>query len=283
MVLPISGFLPVPLPMMIPFMGAQSLVIGKMFGEGFQYGKRKISAMPNEEFNKLTFQDMMSNARSEMQASIPTMQAALHDMQPLVETVIKEFFDYLQIVLVKSGEIAKESVFTGQGIFSPEQVGNKALIDDVNTFLKDAGVSLDEFWKAAGLPSPPVSAFATNAGASIDLIPSTISGLTVGKAQQQAKDKQKAFEKQKELDRLAAIRGKVELGKIPQPIPVGVKWQKAAGQSQKRERLRLIHLINYMSGRLSTKFFSPNQIKNNAAKLRGYQQSLVNLLARYRF
>ncbi len=77
MVLPVSGFLPVPLPMMIPFMGAQSLVIGKMFGEGFQYGKRKISAMPNEEFNKLTFEDMMSNARDEMKASIPTMQAAL--------------------------------------------------------------------------------------------------------------------------------------------------------------------------------------------------------------
>ncbi len=61
MVLPVSGFLPVPLPMMIPFMGAQSLVIGKMFGVGFQYGKRKISAMSNEEFNKLTFQDTSCN------------------------------------------------------------------------------------------------------------------------------------------------------------------------------------------------------------------------------
>ncbi len=115
MVLPVSGFLPVPLPMMIPFMGAQSLVIGKMFGEGFQYGKRKISAMPNEEFNKLTFEDMMSNARSEMQASIPTMQAALQDMKPMVTTVVKEFLAYIELVA---------GVVTGTG-------GNKPPFHDV--------------------------------------------------------------------------------------------------------------------------------------------------------
>ncbi len=115
MVLPISGFLPVPLPMMIPFMGAQSLVIGKMFGEGFQYGKRKISAMSNEEFNKLTFEDMMSNARTELKASIPTINASLQDMQPMVEVVVREFFNYLSLV-------TKTITGTGTGpnIFSQE-------------------------------------------------------------------------------------------------------------------------------------------------------------------
>ncbi len=98
MVLPVSGFLPVPLPMMIPFMGAQSLVIGKMFGEGFQYGKRKISAMSNEEFNKLTFEDMMSNARTELKASIPTINASLQDMDEMVVVVVNEFLKYLGLV-----------------------------------------------------------------------------------------------------------------------------------------------------------------------------------------
>ncbi len=115
MVLPVSGFLPVPLPMMIPFMGAQSLVIGKMFGEGFQYGKRKISAMSNEEFNKLTFQDMMSNARTEMQASIPTMQAALADMQPMVQTVVHEFIDYIKLVKNQAEIEIQEAVITPAG------------------------------------------------------------------------------------------------------------------------------------------------------------------------
>jgi len=114
-VLPVSGFLPVPLPMMIPFMGAQSLVIGKMFGEGFQYGKRKISAMPNEEFNKLTFEDMMSNARAELKASLPTINASLQDMQPMVEVVVREFFQYISIV-------TKAVTGTGEGpnIFQEE-------------------------------------------------------------------------------------------------------------------------------------------------------------------
>ncbi len=97
-VLPVSGFLPVPLPMMIPFMGAQSLVIGKMFGEGFQYGKRKISAMPNEEFNKLTFEDMMSNARVELKSAIPTINASMQDMDKMVEVVVNEFLKYLGLV-----------------------------------------------------------------------------------------------------------------------------------------------------------------------------------------
>ncbi len=79
-------------------MGAQSLVIGKMFGEGFQYGKRKISAMPNEEFNKLTFESMMSNAREEIKASVPTMNAAMQDMKPMVEIVVREFLQYINLV-----------------------------------------------------------------------------------------------------------------------------------------------------------------------------------------
>ncbi len=116
MVLPVSGFLPVPLPMMIPFMGAQSLVIGKMFGEGFQYGKRKISAMPNESFNKLTFEDMMSNARAELKASIPTINASLQDMQPMVEVVVREFFNYISLVTkTVTGTGGGDNIFQQEG------------------------------------------------------------------------------------------------------------------------------------------------------------------------
>jgi len=116
MVMPISGFLPVPLPMMIPFMGAQSLVIGKMFGEGFQYGKRKISAMPNEEFNKLTFEKLMSNAREEIKASVPTMNAAMQDMQPMVEVVVREFFNYISLVTkLVTGTGEGKNIFEEEG------------------------------------------------------------------------------------------------------------------------------------------------------------------------
>ncbi len=37
-------------------MATQSMVMGDAFGQAFQYGKRKISAMSNEEFNKTTME-----------------------------------------------------------------------------------------------------------------------------------------------------------------------------------------------------------------------------------
>ncbi len=61
MVLPVGGFFPIPLAMMIPFMATQSLVMGEAFGKAFQFGKRKISAMSNEEFNKLDIETVASN------------------------------------------------------------------------------------------------------------------------------------------------------------------------------------------------------------------------------
>ncbi len=60
MVLPVGGFFPIPLAMMIPFMATQSLVMGEAFGKAFQFGKRKISAMSNEEFNKLDIETVAS-------------------------------------------------------------------------------------------------------------------------------------------------------------------------------------------------------------------------------
>ncbi len=86
----LSGFLPIPLAMMIPFMGAQSLVLGKQFGEGFQYGKRKISAMTNEEFNKITPQKLAQNNANELRQMIPDMKRSITDMREFQSFIVKE-------------------------------------------------------------------------------------------------------------------------------------------------------------------------------------------------
>ncbi len=86
----LSGFLPIPLAMMIPFMGAQSLIIGKQFGEGFQYGKRKISAMTNEEFNKLTPQKIAHDSAKELNEMIPEMKASITDMRHFQSFIVNE-------------------------------------------------------------------------------------------------------------------------------------------------------------------------------------------------
>ncbi len=94
--------MPLPLAMMIPFMGIQSAVMAKQFGENFQYGKRRISAMSNEEFNKLTPALLQANANAELKAMIPTMQQSIQDMQQFQTFLIKEFLKMVN-ELIKTG------------------------------------------------------------------------------------------------------------------------------------------------------------------------------------
>ncbi len=91
MVLPIGFFMPLPLAMMIPFMGIQSAVMAKQFGENFQYGKRRISAMSNEEFNKLTPKMIQDNANAELKAMIPSMEQSVQEMRVFQTFLIREF------------------------------------------------------------------------------------------------------------------------------------------------------------------------------------------------
>ncbi len=83
--------MPLPLAMMIPFMGIQSMVMAKQFGENFQYGKRRISAMSNDDFNKLTPAKLLSNANDELKSQIPLMQQSMEDMRQFQTFIVKEF------------------------------------------------------------------------------------------------------------------------------------------------------------------------------------------------
>ncbi len=98
MVLPIGFFMPLPLAMMIPFMGIQSAVMAKQFGENFQFGKRRISAMSNEEFNKLTPQTLNENANRELKSMIPSMEKSIIEMRSFQTFLIQEFIKMIQEV-----------------------------------------------------------------------------------------------------------------------------------------------------------------------------------------
>ncbi len=125
----LSGFLPIPLAMMIPFMGAQSLVLGKQFGEGFQYGKRKISAMSNEEFNKLTPAKLAQDNAEELKQMIPSMQASITDMRSFQSFIVRELIATVQQLpddifgkgapfsIEKATETAVDEKFGLQGIY----------------------------------------------------------------------------------------------------------------------------------------------------------------------
>ncbi len=87
--LPIGFFSPLPLAMMIPFMATQSLAMGEAFGKSFQYGKRKISSMTNDEFNRYTFADMMNEQTANIKLIIPK----LHEQMEASQEMQKDIFD----------------------------------------------------------------------------------------------------------------------------------------------------------------------------------------------
>lgn len=64
---PFGGFAPFPNTIMIPFMGAQSAVLGYQFGISYEWGKRLIKAMSNEAFNQLVTDE---TARAQLQNGI---------------------------------------------------------------------------------------------------------------------------------------------------------------------------------------------------------------------
>ncbi len=89
-ILPIGFFSPLPLAMMIPFMATQSLAMGEAFGKSFQYGKRKISAMSNEDFNKYTFADMMNEQTINYKMMIPKLHEQMEASQQMQQDIFTE-------------------------------------------------------------------------------------------------------------------------------------------------------------------------------------------------
>lgn len=92
----IGFFAPLPLALMIPFMAYQSLAMGEAFGQGYQYGKRRISSLTNEEFNKLEFKTLSQQVQSDISAGIPAMKSQMSNFATLQSDVIKELLSYVK-------------------------------------------------------------------------------------------------------------------------------------------------------------------------------------------
>ncbi len=96
-ILPIGFFAPLPLAIMIPFMAAQSFAMGHAFGTSFQYGKRKISSMSNEEFNALSATDLHGELQADIRAMIPDMNTSFKQMERFQIDIINSMVNTLRI------------------------------------------------------------------------------------------------------------------------------------------------------------------------------------------
>ncbi len=80
-------------------MGAQSFIMMFQAGEGWQYGKRRISAMSNEDFNKLTPERLLQNQAATLRSSLGTIEKSMNDMTPMIETIIHQYGEFLKVVI----------------------------------------------------------------------------------------------------------------------------------------------------------------------------------------
>ncbi len=147
MVLPIGFFAPLPLPMMIPFMGIQSAVMAEQFGTMFQYGKRRISAMSNEEFNKLTFDDLQKRMTTQLEGMIPEMKQQIQAMSELVPIIIREFVQYISLATKELGGLGVEGPLLSE---EGEAIG-EAIAHKLGTHLPGHG---DEQTTVTPTPTP---------------------------------------------------------------------------------------------------------------------------------
>ncbi len=116
---PISGFTAIPNPQMLAFMPIQSYLMMYFAGSGWQYGKRKISAMSNAQFNKLTPEELLQQHSIELKNMLPTLDKTLNDVTPLIKTLVEQYGDFVREAIKAIpdaiGNIFQQSGQVGQG------------------------------------------------------------------------------------------------------------------------------------------------------------------------
>ncbi len=93
---PISGFTAIPNPQMLAFMPIQSYLMMYFAGAGWQIGKRKISAIPNDQFNKMSANDLLKGFTADLRETIPTLERSLNDITPLIRVLIEQYGDFVR-------------------------------------------------------------------------------------------------------------------------------------------------------------------------------------------
>ncbi len=238
-------------------MGIQSAVMAKQFGENFQYGKRRISAMDNDEFNKLTPKILMSNANRELTEMMPEMKESIIQMQEFQIFLVKEFLNMIQ-----------------------------NFVSSMPQYLLDLlGIDID----LGLIPKPPPPTPPTEHPSADE--PGHTTGPIGSKDYEYHKEifriKQEKLKQQKEDDLKKQEETNQDIDEIIKDAPEN---KRRAGQSQIRERKRLIDLIATYAGQYNfhrkqlrqtaeTKRLTAEALKNMQAT----QKLLAILLTRYKF
>ncbi len=251
-------------------------------------GKRKISAIPNEQFNKMSPNDILKDFTGDLRETIPTLERSLKDITPLIGVLIEQYGDFIKEALraipqalTNAMDINLNIGGGGSDTLRAElaKLGSTAAIGSRQSTSGLAQLIVDLLVK--GERTKEFEEFKEAGGSKA----STISGLTVTQARQQAIEKQIAHERELERVRIAranlSVQERQSFVVNPQVQP-GIR-QRAAGQSQRIERTRLIGCISYNANQMKIHQSTSRAHRVGRANMKDCQQRLVNLLARYRF
>ncbi len=88
--------------------------MGEAFGSGFQYGKRRISAMSNEEFNKLSPKQLHIDMSADIKSMIPSMTKSMDNFATLQPVIIKELLKYVFDLAPAVKDVIAEKAIGGE-------------------------------------------------------------------------------------------------------------------------------------------------------------------------
>ncbi len=270
---PISGFTAIPNPQMLAFMPIQSYLMMYFAGSGWQYGKRKISAMSNEQFNKLTPEELLQQHSIELKNMLPTLEKSLNDVTPLVRILIEQYGDF-----IKAAIAAVPSAIQKAGI--PILTGQAKIDYDKQFF---------DFFKNFGtIPEAEarIGGGARDERPTIDFNTSDSSREGVGSTSRDKPFGQLHKEqghpghdhRADQIEQFGKTLVTPQLSLIEKSNPK----KRKAGQSQIITRNQLIKSIA-SEARLFRNPVNAKMKEVHLKRLKGMQQQLVNLLARYRF
>ncbi len=257
-------------------------------GGAWQYGKRRISAMSNEEFNKLMPIDLLKEHTTMLRSAIPTIQQSIQDMTPLINTLMTQFGTFINKAIESIPQTVSNILGTPGGEFSEIPTTESV---ETGTGFNLGGTQFGFLHYAKAL------ADATKRGEELPVDesgPSTIPGLTVFQAQLQAFNKQKTFEEAEKIRKDSLRKASFTTGQITdikkaRKIVTGptstfgtIGTKKKAGQSQIMARKEFISKIANSAFNMRSAT-TPDVLKRHQAIMEMWQQRLVNLLARYIF
>ncbi len=231
--------------------------MAQQFGMNFQYGKRKISAMSNEEFNKLTPQQMQADFANNIKGLIPTFEQSLKDMRPFQRMIFVEMLAALTEAVklgIDVGVAGADEIAHALGTHLPGHTGGEDKPGTEHSFLS------------------PIQQRAHIRHGHREAIENRY-----GKPEPEPEPEPEPKPEEKPEDKHIH---KGHGHKVTQS-DVFIEGLPKAGQTQILERDRLIKLISKQAKDLQTPGLSHNKKQQLTNQLKNTQQKLRTLLAKY--